>query len=93
MWNGVPEPGCVQPSRTSSGMVVAGSNAASHSSAAPNCSAEKSQVSPPMWGNGKMSAGRSPSATSRRSAMARPIAWIDESVWRAPLGSEVVPEV
>ena len=59
----------------------------------PVCSEENSQVIPPMWVNGKISAERSDPTRPRHWLMPRATAAIDASVWRAPFGSAVVPDV
>ena len=52
-----------------------------------------SQPIPPMWVNGNTSADTSSSRMSRHSAMANAEAATVRSVWVAPFGSAVVPDV
>ncbi len=52
-----------------------------------------SQPIPPMWVKGKTRAETSSARMSRHSAMARAEAITVRSVWGAPFGSAVVPEV
>ncbi len=48
---------------------------------------------PPMWVKGKTSAETSSARMSRHSAMASAEAMTVRSVWVAPFGSAVVPDV
>ncbi len=55
--------------------------------------AAMSHPMPPMWVKGNTRADTSSDRMSRHSAMARADAMTVRSVWGAPLGSAVVPEV
>ena len=55
MWNGVPEPAIVTPSRRNTSGVSFGSNASMRMLPPPVSRLENSHVMPPMWVNGKAS--------------------------------------
>ncbi len=54
---------------------------------------EQSQMGPAMWVTGKAIRLRSSSTQPRQSHMPRAVTMRSPSVWRAPFGSAVVPEV
>ncbi len=54
---------------------------------------DDSQIGPAMWVTGKAIRLRSPSRQSIRSHMPRAVRIRSASLWRAPLGSAVVPDV
>ena len=93
MWNGVPEPARVTSLAARKAGVAIGSNASVVSRVHPVRSAAISQPIPPMWVKGKTRADTSSARMSRHSAMASAEAITVRSVWGAPLGSAVVPDV
>ena len=70
-----------------------GSNASVVNSVHPVRSEAMSQPMPPMWVKGKTRAETSSARMSRHSAMASAEAVTVRSVWGAPFGSAVVPDV
>ena len=73
--------------------MATGSNASVTSRVQPVSSEASSQPMPPMWVKGKTRAETSSSRRSRHSDMATAEAITVRSVWVAPFGSAVVPEV
>ena len=93
MWKNVPAPAIVTRSRSSTGIVLSGMNASTMMCGHPAMSPAKSQPIPPMCVNGKTSALRSSGASSNAAAIVYADAPTVLSVWRAPFGSAVVPDV
>ena len=89
----MPAPATVTEWRWSSGTDVAGTNASTITPRQPVSRPVYSQAIPPMWVNGKTSAVRSPASMASASSMPTADALTVWSVWRAPFGSAVVPEV
>ncbi len=93
MWNGVPAPARVTPSRCSTGIVVAGSKASMTTVLKPTIIELNSQPIPPMCVNGNTSALTSPGSIASAFVMPYADAMIVRSVCCAPFGSAVVPDV
>jgi len=74
-------------------MCTSGSKAAIAIRRLPRLSTEASQLAPPMCVKGKASAIFESAWRARQSAMPSACTMSVWSVWRAPLGSDVVPDV
>ena len=89
----MPEPARVTPLAARKAGVPVGSKASVMSRVHPVSSEAINQPIPPMWVKGKTRADTSSARMSRHSAMASADAVTVRSVWGAPLGSAVVPDV
>jgi hypothetical protein len=73
--------------------VALGSKASVMTLVSPYMRLDASQIGPAMWVTGKAMRLRSPSRHSMRSPMPRAVTIRSPSLWRAPFGSAVVPDV
>ncbi len=93
MWKKVAEPAMVTSARLASAGVSVGLNPSVMTLVSPYMRLEQSQIGPAMWVTGKAMRLRSPSTHVRQSHMPRAVTMMSPSLWRAPLGSAVVPDV